>query len=289
MSKKVILVMAVAALFAMVGSVWASPPVTGPKEGFLIDTVTDIQCVGTVTESENFNWIYADSPGVNGTLGTAGDHAQVVYQQEYEGVDGTTSFNKTFSADSTPDGNNPGPNLEVDKIITYQALVPNDGVNTPLGTSTHTERAGLNIVSPGGSYGGLGGLLSLCPFNSQGTFPATNEGIAGGSEFVADTMQAVNSLEIFSSTTPTFEYNTTMNGTGEASAAFIVEVQEGLTAEANAPNNAGTVTSDAKYAETATARSIPGLGPFSFVKQMTYQTDFPGTSASATPFERILR
>ena len=284
MSKKVILVMAVAALFAMVGSVWASPPVTGPKEGFLIDTVTDIQCVGTVTETESFDWIYADGGAVNGVLSANGDHAQVVYRQEYEGVDGTTSFNKTFSADSTA-----APNLEVDKIITYQALVPNDGVNTPLGVATHTERAGLNIVSPGGSYGGLGGLLSLCPFNSQGTFPATNEGIAGGSEFTADTMQAVNSLEIISTATPTFEYNTTMNGTGEASAAFIVELQEGLTAEANAPNNAGTVTSDTAYAESATARSIPGLGPFSFVKQMTYQTDFPGTSASATPFERILR
>jgi hypothetical protein len=288
MSKKVILVMAVAGLFAMVGSVLASPPVTGPKEGFLIDTTTDIQCIGTVIESERFDWTYADGGAVNGTLGTTGDHAQVVYQQDYEGVDGTTSFNKTFTADSSSlaSGN---PNLNVDKIITYQALVPNDGVNTPLGTSTHSERVGLNIVSAGGSYGGLGGLLSLCPFNSQGTFPATNEGIAAGSDFTADTMQAVNSTEVFSTSTPTLTYDTTMNGTGEASAAFIVELQEGLTAQANAPNNNATIISDTVYQEEATARSIPGLGPFSFVKNMTYQTDFPGTSASATPFERLLR
>jgi hypothetical protein len=279
MSKKVILVMAVVGVFAIVGSVWASPPVKGPKEGFLIDTTTDIQCIGTVIESESFDWNYTDGANIN-VLGDMEGHAQIVYQQDFEGVDGTTSFNKTFSADSTAT-----PNLDVDKIITYQALVPNDGVNTPLGTSVHSERAGMNIVSSGGLVGGLGGLLRLCPFNSRDTFPSTNEGIAGGSEFVADTMQAVNSLEIITTATPTFEYNTTMNGTGEASAAFLVEVQEGAVASPTDPR----VVSDVVYSEEATARSIPGLGPFSFVKTMTYQTDFPGSSAVPSPFERILR
>jgi len=283
MSKKVILVMAVAGLFAMVGSVWASPPVSPPKEGFFIQTETDINCLGTVIETERFDWTYADGSATNSAL-AGGDHAQLVYQQDYEGTDGLTSFNKTFTADSSNE-----PNLGVDKIITYQALQPNDGVNTPVGTSTHSEKAGLNIVSPGGSYGGLGGLLSLCPFNASGTFPATNEGIAAGSEFTADTMQAVNSLDIISTATPTLTYDTSMNGTGEASAAFIVELQEGQNAVANAPQNNGTITSETTYSESATARSIPGLGPFSFVKNMTYQTDFPDTSASATPFERLFR
>jgi hypothetical protein len=76
MKKFVILSLVVA--FALLGAqAFASPPIKPPVEGFIIDSYTKIECVGDVTEKENYNWTYFEGTGMlkneNVTLGMAVD------------------------------------------------------------------------------------------------------------------------------------------------------------------------------------------------------------------------
>lgn len=62
MKKFVILSLVVA--FALLGAqAFASPPIAPPIEGFIIESYTKIDCVGDVSESENYNWTYFEGTG----------------------------------------------------------------------------------------------------------------------------------------------------------------------------------------------------------------------------------
>jgi len=76
---KKVLFLSVIVAFALLGAqAFASPPIKPPVEGFIIDSYTKIECLGDVTESENYNWTYFEGTGMlknkNVTLGMAVDY-----------------------------------------------------------------------------------------------------------------------------------------------------------------------------------------------------------------------
>ena len=179
--KKVILTIAVAFVFAFVGSVWASPPCPPPEEGYVISTTTAITCVGTTVEKQSFTDTHAFQLDAAADAGIAGlDENETIsrirYEEEYRGYGGFTVFNKDFDAKS-----HDTPNLEVDKAIGYVS----NGV--PGSVASFDERVAIEVVSAGTDIPAgpqFAGLLAMCPWATVGDgFPATNEGVAMGSSF----------------------------------------------------------------------------------------------------------
>ena len=87
-------IIAFALVFIASGAVMASPPVPPPVEVDTISTVTDIQCIGTVLESESYTrrWIGATDgdPGATPNAGTTIDDPFVPDQYVGVPVDGQT-------------------------------------------------------------------------------------------------------------------------------------------------------------------------------------------------------
>ena len=259
---KKVFAIAVAGVFVFGGlQVMASPPVEGPVEGFRITTSTNIECVGSVTESESYSWVYGKvgTPGgpiqdnmvdMNGdpvpnTIGhqygnnligpLPGGTAMVNraaenrFEQNFRSVNGFTTFIKEFGAqsDSTP-------NLKTDTLIGYQA-----DPAVPAAQATFNERIGLSVVAAGDQLSSaLSGLLSLCPWvtSSSTKYPATNEGIAAGSAFTVTALTNFNTLGAATSTgIPQLDYSVNAAssvpggwaGQGKIQAGFVVELWEG--------------------------------------------------------------
>jgi hypothetical protein len=282
--KKVILVMAVAIMFAFTGTVLASPPVPPPFEGFLISTSTDITCTGEVNEDEMFEWHWNNdnaagtTNGIGAPLDAGESEARIVYNEEFRSnnslLEGTvpTEFDKDFVANSHPDD---GQNLEVDKTIGFTS-------NGDAGsTATLTEEVALEIVSAGGGTvgGGFAGILALCPWNVTvaGAFPATNEGIAMGSQFnipniLADggpgAISFVSATDAFATEQVELGYEVTATGRGQIQAEMIARLYEGSSALATA-GDVPALNSEATYQQVSEANGI-----FSFHKEMVYQSIF---------------
>jgi hypothetical protein len=289
--KKVILVMAVAIMFAFTGTVLASPPVPPPFEGFLIHTDTDITCVGEVNESESFEWHWNNdnqtgaTRGIGAPLDAGETEARIVYNEEFRSnnslLDGTvpTEFDKEFTADSHADD---GLNLEVDKTIGFTS-------NGDAGsTASLTEEVALEIVSAGGGVvgGGFAGILALCPWNvtGAGAFPATNEGIAMGSQFAIPNILAdggpgaisfVSATEAYAIDRVELGYDVNATGRGQINAEMIARLYEGSEIAVTA-GDVPALNSQATYQQVSEANGI-----FSFHKGMTYQAIF--TQPSPNP------
>ena len=259
---KKVFAIAVAGVFVFGGlQVMASPPVEGPVEGFRIQTSTNIECFGDVTESESYSWVYGKvgTPGgpitdnmvdvqgnpVPNTIGHAyGNNligplpggtafvnraAENRYEQNFRSVNGFTTFIKEFGAqsDSTP-------NLKTDTLIGYEA-----DPTVPAAQATFSERIGLSVVAAGDQLSSaLSGLLSLCPWvtGSSTRYPATNEGIAAGSAFTVTKLNNFNTLGAVTSTgIPELDYSVNaassvpgqFAGQGRIQAGFVVELWEG--------------------------------------------------------------
>jgi hypothetical protein len=283
--KKVILVMAVAVVFAFTGTVLASPPTPPPGEGFLIHTDTDITCVGTVIETESFEWHWnndaesGNTQGIQPALLVGGEtEARIVYEQEFRSQNSLlentvpTEFDKEFTADSHADD---GLNVEVDKIIGFTS-------NGDAGSvASHEEIIALEVVSAGGGVvgGGFTGVLQLCPWNvtGAGTFNATNEGIAMGSQFAIPNVLADGGAGFISFTSAAnayatefvqLDYDVNASGRGQIEAEMIARLYEG-NGVASRFGPAPGLTSVATYQEAAEADGI-----FQFHKGMMYQAIF---------------
>jgi len=284
--KKVILVLAVAAVFAFSGTVMASPPVCPPFEGFLIETNTNVTVVGNMSEEETFDWTWNNdyceeesnglgNPTSNG-LQEGESVGRIAYEEDFDSFNGLaaeeTTFVKDFSANTHPDGNY---NLEVTKDIGY----------TSDGTAGHhanfTEIASEEIVSAGGmtaAVSSLAGILKLCPWttSSTATWPATNEGIAMGSAFsIPATLSNGDAGEIdfHSETEVGVSKGVLMNykvdpatGNGLIQAEMVARLWEGSTA---GTTNATPLNSVATYTEKTVADGI-----FTFRKSMSYKAKF---------------
>ncbi|MEA3360546.1 MAG: hypothetical protein U9R17_14225, partial [Thermodesulfobacteriota bacterium] len=168
--KKVILIMAVAAVFAFTGSVMASPPVCPPFEGFYIETITDVTVYGDLEESEDFEWNWNNDSCQNTTNGIANGAdannglqaeesvARITYMEEFDSYNGLahgegvvpTTLAKTFTADThLIDIDN---NVKVEKDIGY---ISDGGAGSQ---ADLTEKASVEVVSAGGDLEGGTGL-----------------------------------------------------------------------------------------------------------------------------------
>jgi len=289
--KKVILVLAVAAVFAFTGTVMASPPVCPPFEGFLIDTETEVTVVGNMSEEESFEWHWnndaceGNTNGINNALQPGESVARLTYEEDFDSYNGLaatpTTFNKYFTANTHPDGDY---NLEVEKDIGYTS----DGI-----AGHHAdliEKVSEEVVSSGGDYktGNMfEGILQLCPWAptpSDKEWPATNEGIAMGSMFSipynVGTGEGPAGEIDFDSTTlagvtkgVVLNYDVDASGKGKIQAEMIARLWEGSSPGTTA---ATPLNSVATYTEKTVADGI-----FNFHKGMFYKAkfDLPGVTS----------
>lgn len=292
---------------------FASPPVKPPPEGFVIITTTLIACEGMVTETEKFHWTYFEGTGnlkpVDEGTDVCGspiltapgfqEGAEIVYEQDFRAVDGTSSrlrsvagygilFEKNFRATS-----HGIPNLAVRQAIEYNTDPAGSGY------ATHTEKVGLSVVSCGGGETNptAGGLLSLCPWGANGSggettgYPATNEGIAAGSSFRVKSIRGFTSEARATSTeVPALTYMVdAAAGRGLILAGFMVELWEGAhrwgshetgVCDAGqyprgvyAVDDPPAVLSRTGYKEYAAAD-----GQWAFAKKVAYHSTLPGAN-----------
>jgi len=299
--KKVILIMAVAAVFAFTGSVMASPVVCPPFEGFEITTSTSMVVYGNASESETFDWTWNNDEcsggtnGINNELVAGESVGRITYTEDFDSFNGLahtedvapTTFLKEFSAVSHLDTASEN-NVTVEKDIGY----------TSDGQAGHhadfTEIASIEIVSAGGALGGVTGnmfegVLALCPWattTSTVEWPATNEGIAMGSAFAipATLLNGDPGYIDFSSDTAAnitdrvaLNYDVTATGKGLMQAEMIARLWEGSTAGTTA---ATPLNSVAKYTEKAVADGI-----FTFHKGMNYKAKFAPPTVTSIGLE----
>jgi len=292
--KKVILIVAVAAIFAFTGSVMASPPVCPPFEGFYIETVTDVSVFGDLAESEDFEWTWNNDSCQKTTNGIANPAdaanglqaeesvARITYSEEFDSYNGLahgdgvvpTTLEKTFTADSHLVTNTDN-NVDVEKDIGY---ISDGGAGSQ---ADLTEKASMEIVSAGGDltkHASLfSGVLALCPWQTTKTndWPATNEGIAMGSRFHVPSQLTngdpgyvtfASDTEVNITEYPAIHYDVTADGKGTMEAEMIARLWEG---SASGTNNDVPLNSVATYSEYVKADGI-----YQFHKGMTYRTQF---------------
>jgi hypothetical protein len=203
----------------------------------------------------------------------------VAYEQEFKAIDGLTRFVKDFDADSNDD-----PNLEVAKAIGYIA-----DPESLAAVATHEERVGLSVVAAGDGALNFDGLLSLCPWVTTTSYPATNEGIAAGNSFKVTAIEGFTSnSEVISTDIPALTHNVDASndeggfaGVGDISAAFVVELFEGLTGFDQGDDGPPPIQSRTTYEEFASASGV-----WNFSKDMEYQATFPSLGL-ANPFNRV--
>ena len=294
--KKVILVMAVAALFAFTGTVMASPPVPPPTEGFKITTDTNIVAVGQVTENENFTWHWGwdavDNNGINNALQDGESNARIRYTEEFNSNNTLsaatvpTTFDKKFVAETHPTDM---PNLTVDKVIGYTS----DGASGSV--ADFDDKVAIEVVSAGGAQtGAFAGIFVLCPWVGPNVtnLPATNEGVAMGSSFDIPNLMANGAFGSISANIEsdaevtsqvTLGYDITATGAGRVNAAMLAKLYDGVTAQAATPNLT-PLASVATYSEFAEANGM--FAPFH--KKMDYAAYFTAPSPTPEIIDQIL-
>lgn len=284
--KKVILTIAVAFVFAFVGSVWASPPCPPPEQGYVLSTTTAITCIGSVVEEQSFTDTHGFRLGpfpVNINALSANETiSRIRYEEEYRGYGGFTALSKDFDAKS-----HDTPNLEVDKAIGYIS----DGV--PGSVASFDERVAIEVVSAGTNRGAaaqFGGLLAMCPWSPVADgYPATNEGVVMGSSF---SVVAGGNISVLTHTDAEVTENVSLGygihavgANATVSAGMLATLWEGDAAFVPVPGAFPAVPLAARttYTEMATA-----TGVFDFSKEMLYQSVFTAPTPTPETIDRIL-
>jgi len=290
--KKVILIMAVAAVFAFTGSVMASPPVCPPFEGFLIETSTSMVVFGNASEEETFDWKWNNdncegtTNGLENDLQAGESVGRISYSENFSSLNGLahaegvapTTFLKEFSANSHTD-TDLASNVTVKKDIGYTS-------DAQAGHhAAFKEIASVEVVSAGGVFktGSMfTGVLALCPWAptpSTKEWPATNEGIAMGSAFAipATLLNGDPGYIDFASTTAAditnrvaLSYDVNANGKGQIQAEMVVKLWEGSTIQSQKNPAATPLNSVVTYTEKAEANGIFTT----FHKGMNYSAKF---------------
>jgi hypothetical protein len=118
------------------------------------------------------------------------------------------------------------------------------------------------------------------------SYPATNEGIAAGNSFKVTSIGGFTSnSEVVSTDIPQLAHNVDADGVGDISAAFVVELFEGLTGydvgDPEDPAAPPPIQSRTTYEEFASASGV-----WNFSKDMEYQATFPELGL-VNPFLRV--
>lgn len=256
----------------------ASPPV----EGFVIKSITDIQCRGNTTEDEVYFWRYGDGEiDLSDPSMVSGGAAEILYEQHLRAISGNLNFIKEFMATSDEQ-----PNLKVSKIFGF----------TPSGTSpavmlTHEEKVGMSNVNYGGILSSAGtqsqsGFLTLCPWALTGVasggdqiLNAYNLGVAAGSRMRVRRVNATTETQVNTLYLPGLSYEISAQGRGDISAGFVVDVFEGTSPVFGPQPQGSPVQSRTQYEEHTSASGL-----WSFLKQMNFISTLETTTGSANPF-----
>jgi len=287
MMKKVILTIAVAFVFVFVGSVFASPPVPYPEQGYVLSTTTDITCIGDVVERQSFvdTHSYSNDDGVPaniiGALEADESVGRIAYEEEFRAYKGATTFDKDFDAKSHPVNES---NLEVDKVIGYESS------GLPGSVASHNERVAIEVVSAGTDNGmQFAGLLALCPWSPVADgFDATNEGIAMGSSFDVAVGGAITSTTYANADVTKY----VALAYGVSAEGVDVTVRAGMMAslwEGGEPFNNGNGDAIALAGRTHYTEDAMASGMYvNFNKDMLYQSVFTEPTPTPDTIDRIL-
>ena len=254
----------------------ANPPV----EGFVIKSVTNIQCRGNTTEDVAYFWQYGDGEiDLSDPSMVSGGAAEILYEQHLRTISGNLNFIKDFMATSDEQ-----PNLKVSKIFGF----------TPSGTSpavmlTHEEKVGMSNVNYGGILSSAetqNGFLTLCPWALTGAssggdqiLNAYNLGVAAGSRMQVSRVNATTETQVNTLYLPGLSYEITAQGRGDISAGFVVDVFEGTSPVFGPHPQASPVQSRTQYEAHAAASGL-----WSFLEKVTFASTLETTTGSPNPF-----
>jgi hypothetical protein len=280
-------------LFFIALPVTASPPVPPTVASSAFSSSTNIECLGTVLESESYTnrWIGATdgnhgaqfvgnatvaftgqqnvneslpllAPGSDlrvPVLGAGDSIGEIRYEEEFNAVNGFLQYNKQFDVDEGE-----APNLDVDKTFVFVAEA---GTN---GNLSFVERTGLTVVSNGFDRvdaapevtGVVGGL---CPWVEDGgahdVIPATNELIAMGSEMSVTAVDVTTATSLgVTNVAPALSYAVAGTGVGFIEASMAAQIQEGFGKVGWVPSGAPIFTADtagSTQADIDAAKLIP--------------------------------
>ena len=240
MKRLISIVVALGLVIALAAPVMASPPIKPPIEGSIIATVTDIDCIGTVRETENLSWtITEDGNLAVGDYGNAS--GQIRYTEELRAIDGQTRLVKDFAFHSTAAESD---NLDVEKDIGYAKL---EGT---IGQIQATEKLSIGIATADNHP--LGGVAGACIW--QGEAPPTNEFVAAGGSVTAQVAEVHTVSNAAITSDPRLAYQfAAMNTLGSVSAGMEVRALEG--SPAIAPGDSDLLGLEV-YSEHASASGI---------------------------------
>jgi len=275
---------ALALVFFIALPATASPPVPPPVAGSVFSSSTNIECLGTVLESESYTnrWIGATdgNPGaqVVGTVPTVlTDTDGAPLQQGVNPADvdlvapgsnlrvpvlgagdsiGEIRYEEEFNAvngflqynKQFDVDQGEAPNLDVDKTFVFFA---EEGTN---GNLSFVERVGLTVVSNGFDRSAAappvtGIVGGLCPWVQDGggndEIPATNELIAMGSQMSVTQVDATTATSLgVTDVAPNISYAVAGQGIGFIEASMAAQIQEGFGKVGWARNGAPQFTLD---------------------------------------------
>ena len=159
----VAIAMALTLTIAFSGVAVASPTVPTTKETEIIDITTTIECSGTVVESQRLG-LEIDSVDLidNPPLDDGEIYGRIGYDEKMIGSSGSTNFCKNFKVDTGA-----APNLYVSKTIGY--------TQGALGSLSHYEQAGMNIIAAGKTSTKTTTTEHICPFDNPDTTTKTTK------------------------------------------------------------------------------------------------------------------
>ncbi len=269
-----IVAVAVALTIAVAGVVSASPPVKAPNETSIITTVVDIECYGSVTESESLTETHSTQNLSDNNLTFDERVGQIKYQEKLNAQDGFVQFTKEFKFDGSK-----APNLAVEKRLGF--------LNDPTSLISwvdSTENVGMSIVTEGDNDT-IGGMEGLCPWAQGACIPAGNEMIAAGSQLRrVEIVSAQTKTAVTTTDSPRLHHEISAKGTdvwgiwadeaktegpygkGTIKAGMKVSVQEGH----GCVNGTYPLAGELTYNEMTSASGL-----WKFSKSMTYVAQIP--------------
>ena len=271
----VVVAVAMVLSIAFSGVALASQPVCPTPETETIKTITQISCIGMVSEAEKLTWETSNEDLINNPplgvpAGLPDSKREIVgklsYKEDLKVTDGLTKFIKDMDVDTGAD-----PNLNVMKSIGYVQ-------GATIGSLSHDEDVGMGIV---GDWTTTADVI-LCPFAAAAVewLPASCEDVKASSSMVVTDVLATTRTKVGMSESPVnLEYAITATGHGGAgtdaqgsiTAKFSAYVEDGSAhwtepGHCAAGDVAGyTLGSTMSYDETSTANGL-----WEFSKAVSY-------------------
>jgi hypothetical protein len=227
-----VVAIAMALTIVFSGVALASHPVRPTKETETLDITTNIQCNGTVVESQRLS-LEIDSVDLldNPPLDAGEKYGKIGYKEKMIASNGSTTFDNTFVVDTGT-----APNLNVTKNIGYES--------GDLGSLSHEEQLRMKVISAGEPQGAAvcppydnstrkleKWKWCICPFTKgkpKPAVPGSCEEVNTFSKIVATDVQATTETSVGITNDPVnLNYNINAVGTGFVVAGVDLYVEDG--------------------------------------------------------------